>query len=544
MLISLLRRVFRKVKSVWHLRWNDWLQRRIEITCLCRDADVIPKVPGAGKTFSMNGRRVQRMHQGVVVPAGGYYGAWMTELIRRLKGHHEPQEELLFHHILKHCRDGTRIVEVGAFWAYYTAWFLKTVPNSRAVCLEPDALHAACGRDTLALNGLAANWVAGSVGEKHVPSVEVEQSDGTRVFQSVHSLASLLKVTAVGPVEVLHVDVQGAELPFLRSLADQGVQGLVRFIVVSTHHARYTGSSRTHEDCLATIRQLGGNVLAEHSVDESFSGDGLIVASFVQEDASIALPPISRNEPPNVLFSGESSRPFVSNAQNLEDIVLWRALQDIPNGQYIDIGASGPDFHSVSKAFYERGWRGTHFEPVAKVAAKLRAARPDEVVHEVALSDYSGHRTFFLSPIEGTTTGVSEYANPNATQVTIPVKTLCSFSQQWAGKDIHWMKIDVEGMEAEVLRGWDPGLLRPWVLVVEATSPNSREASHDAWEHIVLSAGYHFALFDGLNRFYVAEEKRDLLPVVAAPANVFDLMAGCRPESWYSFINRNEKRKP
>jgi FkbM family methyltransferase len=230
--------------------------------------------------------------------------------------------------------------------------------------------------------------------------------------------------------------------------------------------------------------------------------------------------------------------PFVSRAQNLEDIVLWRALGHITAGRYIDIGANDPEFLSISKAFYERGWRGVHFEPVPETAARLRADRPDEPVHEVALSDQSGEITFFISPIEGTSTGVAAQAIRDSAAITVPVKTLASFGSGWAGADVQWMKIDVEGMEAEVLRGWDPNLLRPWILLIEATRPNSREPSHAEWEPLVLAAGYHFALFDGLNRFYVADEKRELLPVVAAPANVFDLMEGCRLESWKRFVHR------
>jgi len=230
------------------------------------------------------------------------------------------------------------------------------------------------------------------------------------------------------------------------------------------------------------------------------------------------------------------SRPFLSRGQNLEDIVLWRALHRICNGRYIDIGASDPRILSVSRGFYEQGWRGVHFEPLPECAARLRADRPDEPVHEVALSDRCGEITFFVSPIEGNSTGLAANASSDAAPLRVTTKTLASYGSGWAGQDVHWMKIDVEGMEADVLRGWDSQLLRPWILVIEATRPNSPEPCHEAWEPMVLAAGYHFALFDGLNRFYVADERRELLPIVAAPANVFDLMAGCRPEGWRSFI--------
>lgn len=235
-------------------------------------------------------------------------------------------------------------------------------------------------------------------------------------------------------------------------------------------------------------------------------------------------------------LSASTRRPFRSYAQNLEDIVLWRALGHVAGGRYIDIGAHEPWSLSVSRGFYEQGWRGVHFEPVPDCAARLRADRPDEPVHEIALSDQCGELEFFITRNEGNSTGVAAHASADATSVRVPAKTLASFGTGWAGADVHWMKIDVEGMEAAVLRGWDPQLLRPWILVIEATRPNSPEPCHEEWEPIVLAAGYRFALFDGLNRFYVADERSELVPIVAAPANVFDLMGGCRPEGWRSFI--------
>ena len=38
----------------------------------------------------------------------------------------------------------------------------------------------------------------------------------------------------------------------------------------------------------------------------------------------------------------------------------------------------------------------------------------------------------------------------------------------------------------------------------------------------MLNAGYDFAYFDGLNRFYVAKEHSELSKLVAVPPNVFD----------------------
>jgi hypothetical protein len=68
--------------------------------------------------------------------------------------------------------------------------------------------------------------------------------------------------------------------------------------------------------------------------------------------------------------------PFVSYAQNGEDVVLRRALANVEVGRYIDVGANDATVESVSKAFYDAGWSGITVEPVRKYAAKHRSERP------------------------------------------------------------------------------------------------------------------------------------------------------------------------
>jgi len=81
---------------------------------------------------------------------------------------------------------------------------------------------------------------------------------------------------------------------------------------------------------------------------------------------------------------------FLSYAQNFEDVMLWRALGHVSNGTYVDVGAQHPRIDSVSRAFYERGWRGVHVEPVPAFAQLLREDRPDKTVLQVALGEREG----------------------------------------------------------------------------------------------------------------------------------------------------------
>lgn len=220
---------------------------------------------------------------------------------------------------------------------------------------------------------------------------------------------------------------------------------------------------------------------------------------------------------------------FVSYAQNFEDVMLWRALRHVENGFYIDIGAQDALVDSVSKAFHDRGWHGVHVEPVPAYANQLRSARPGDTVLQVALAGHDGTLTLNQIADTGLSTAVGAYADRHAAEhgfasqtIQVPALTMKSAFAFLAGRDVHWLKVDVEGFEGEVLKGWDSASLRPWVMVVEATVPNSQEPDHAQWEPIVLTAGYRFVYFDGLNRFYIADEHPELAAAFSAPPNVFD----------------------
>jgi hypothetical protein len=61
----------------------------------------------------------------------------------------------------------------------------------------------------------------------------------------------------------------------------------VRFVIASTHHHVISGDPLTHYRCLDLLRELGAHIVAEHTVAESYSGDGLIVASFDDRDRDL-----------------------------------------------------------------------------------------------------------------------------------------------------------------------------------------------------------------------------------------------------------------
>lgn len=220
---------------------------------------------------------------------------------------------------------------------------------------------------------------------------------------------------------------------------------------------------------------------------------------------------------------------FISYAQNAEDVLLWRALRDVAAGCYIDVGANDPELHSVTKAFYDAGWSGINIEPMPSYRAAFAAQRPRDINLNVAAGAAAGEITLYDVPdMNGwasTDSGVAETHRDEGYAVvehTVPLRTLADICAEHVRGPVHFLKVDVEGFEADVLRGMDFRACRPWIVVVEAMLPNSRESNHGTWEALVTGHGYQFAWFDGLNRYYVADEHAELAPRLAQQPNVFD----------------------
>ena len=227
---------------------------------------------------------------------------------------------------------------------------------------------------------------------------------------------------------------------------------------------------------------------------------------------------------------------FISYAQNYEDVMLHRALKDIKKGFYIDVGANDPDLDSVSKAFYEMGWCGINIEPVTKWYQKLVEKRPNDINLEIAVSDTPGALHFFEIIDTGLSTLNKEICVPylkegfKFKEITVPALTLDAICESYDVDEIHFLKVDVEGAEPAVLRSINLKRIRPWIILVEATKPNSQIENYENWEPLLTNQEYEFVYFDGLNRFYVAREKHFLKKAFNIPPNYFDFFI--RASEW------------
>jgi FkbM family methyltransferase len=209
-------------------------------------------------------------------------------------------------------------------------------------------------------------------------------------------------------------------------------------------------------------------------------------------------------------------------SENYEDYILGYIFKDITKGFYIDVGANDPNTDNVTRYFYERGWNGINIEPNVDLFKKIVHYRPRDSNYNVGISNNEGMMTFYKqtdSGLAGLSTfdkGISEREKKengvHFTEISVPITTLNKIIERASLPGITFVSIDVEGFEKQVVESINLVKYKPFVFCIEAVQPLTEIPSYSAWEKILMDNNYVFAMFDGVNRFYVHKDHIDLLP--------------------------------
>jgi FkbM family methyltransferase len=209
-------------------------------------------------------------------------------------------------------------------------------------------------------------------------------------------------------------------------------------------------------------------------------------------------------------------------SERYEDYILGYVFKDVNKGFYIDVGANDPNVDNITRYFYERGWNGINIEPNVDLFEEIVRCRPRDSNYNVGIADREGTMVFYQqtdSGLQGLSTFDKEISEREKKEngfhfkeTSVPVTTLDKILGKASWPAITFITIDVEGFEKQVIESIDLVKYRPAALCIEAMLPATKIPSYAAWEKIVLESDYLFAMFDGVNRYYVHRDHAALLP--------------------------------
>ena len=245
-------------KRILTMPLSDYWQMRLKEARECPDNAYIPRVNDAGTVDS--GKLV--MHNGLRIYLGSYYGPEISQMLVDNKGVHEPQEERVFQEVLPTIPEGGVMIEMGAFWAFYSMWFQKSVTRATNYLIEPDSFNLGCGKRNFSLNGFNGHFTQAFIGK------EPGKVDGNRVV----SVDEIVAENNIEFVHMLHSDIQGFEYDMLQGASLTFEENKVGYVFISTH------SPEVHQQCKDYLLERDFIILSDAGIEDSYSEDGLIAA--------------------------------------------------------------------------------------------------------------------------------------------------------------------------------------------------------------------------------------------------------------------------
>jgi len=237
--------------------WKEW-NWRINDVINCPDNKFIPRLENAG---ALKGE-FQVMHNGIRVKKNGYYGRGITRMLVKNKGVHEPQEERVFQEVLKELPPKSVMIELGAYWSFYSMWFLTKVNDGKTYLYEPNYNNLQLGKANYTENKLEGDFnhafIGGVVSKLATPPTL--------------TVDYIVKDKQIEFIDMLHCDIQGYELEMLNGAIETIKKDMIRYFFISTH------SNELHQSCLSFLTEHSYIIISEADVSNSYSVDGLIVA--------------------------------------------------------------------------------------------------------------------------------------------------------------------------------------------------------------------------------------------------------------------------
>jgi hypothetical protein len=157
------------------------------------------------------------------------------------------------------------MIELGSNWAYYSLLFKHILGKDKTLCImiEPVEESLQVGKSNFALNDCEGVFYKKGIGS----SMEFY---GEQVSIETITLNELLKLHNINEIDILHCDIDTAEVQMIKSNIDFFQNKRAKFIFILTHGDEYA------KICKEQFVQLPYKLLTEQG-HGSQGGDGLLI---------------------------------------------------------------------------------------------------------------------------------------------------------------------------------------------------------------------------------------------------------------------------
>ena len=137
-------------------------------------------------------------------------------------------------------------------------WFLKEKENSTAYMIEPEEENLQIGKLNFKKNGLTGFFFQYYIDEKS--------------SKNTISVDDFVAEHTIGDIDILHADIQGAEMKMLKGAENIINSKKVNFFFISTH------SNELHYQCYNFLQSSGYDIIDHLDLNYSDCLDGIIIA--------------------------------------------------------------------------------------------------------------------------------------------------------------------------------------------------------------------------------------------------------------------------